>query len=230
MRAGSRWAPVKQAAPEDIDDSGRIVGAVEVNEDEQAAVWESDSAKPRLLRPLPGDEGAHAFAIAPDGSVGGVSLGDGGTPVVWKAGSDAAVRVGPVSKGIVFGFDADSRPLGVTYLADGSSEATLGTPTGQPCRLAPAGRKGTVAHAAGGGAVVGSTGGSLAGSSTRPKATLWKSPGQPGQMLAPVDLGTFRGVGSDATVARAVAGGTVVAGYSTDRVGRRVPTEWRCRG
>ncbi len=220
-----------QVVPEDIDDSGRIVGAVEVGEDEQAAVWAASAARPRLLSPLPGDEGAHAFAIAPDGTVGGVSLGDGGTPVVWSPDSRTAQRVAAGSvRGIVFGFDAQSHPVGVTYLADGSSQATVWNERGPSARLATPGSRGAAALASDGGAVVGTTGGAAAGDATRGKATLWASPGRPGEVLPPAQDGPYRGVESAATAIRATPGGPMVFGYSADRVGRRLPTLWRCRG
>jgi len=215
------------AVAEAVDDSGRIVGSVEVGEDEQAAVWDDVAGPPVLLDPLPGDQGAHAFAVAPDGTVGGVSLGDGGTPVIWPAGGSPRALGTPSTQGVVLGFDDESRPVGTAYGPDGRGSAALWPGRAATSRLPGPQPAGTDAVVGGAGEVrAGTTGGSVAGN--RPLATLWRPGAAPG-VLAPARAAGFRGVASAAT---AVTGGPErpeVVGYSADEVGRRVPTVWRCR-
>jgi hypothetical protein len=227
---GRTWvlrAPAGAAAvAEAVDDSRRIVGSVEIAEDEQAAVWDSLAGPPVLLRPLPGDQGAHAFAVAPDGTVGGVSLGDGGTPVVWPAGGPPRALGAASTQGVVLGFDDESRPMGTTYAPDGRGRAVLWSAGGATSRLPGPQPAGTDAAVGGAGDVrAGTTGGSVAGS--RPLATLW-GPGAVSGVLVPVHAAGFRGVASAATAVTGGPGRPEVVGYSADEVGRRVPTVWRC--
>lgn len=213
--------------PEAITSEGRIVGAVEIGEDEQATVWPDLGSPPVLLPPLPGDQGAHAFAAAPDGSVGGVSLGEGGTPVVWQEGKPR--RLGsPTGYGMVLGFDQLSRPVGVVYLDDGESRAVTWAADGQALNLGTLRRGGssTAVDRLGGGDVVGTAGGGPL-AATRPQAMLWQSD-QEGRLLEPVDRVGFDGVAATVNGAAPDGGRTLVVGYSEDRKGQRVPTEWRC--
>lgn len=221
MPAGS------SAVAEDVDDSGRIVGSIEIGEDEQAAVWGAFDQRPRLLRPLPGDQGSHAFSIAPDGTVGGVSLGDGGTPVVWRSGGMATALGSTSTQGAVLGFDDESRPAGTSYLADGRARATVWSDPESTTRLAAPRAPGEDAVVGGAGRLlVGTTGGQGAG--TRPLGTVWENGSRAG-VLAPVDGPGFRGLASSAAAVTGSAEKPVVVGYSADDVGRRVPTLWRCR-
>jgi hypothetical protein len=124
-------APEDQTAlPAAINGRGVIVGVVvEVedasdepndNENEQPAVWRSPAAAPVLLAPLKGDQGGHAFAMSPQGLIGGVSEGDRFTPVMW----DAAGRLRALPNlgggwGAVRAFDSTGTPVGESAVASG---------------------------------------------------------------------------------------------------------------
>jgi hypothetical protein len=56
---------------------------------------------------------------------------------------------------------------------------------------------------------------------------LWRSDRE-GRLLQPVDRAGFDGVAATVNGAAPDAGHTLVVGYSEDRAGQRVPTEWRC--
>src|SRR6266536_2627112 len=134
VRSGSRVTQLRgtrlrgtrlAALPAAISNSGIVVGALESTEgtpaegdntpgsleDEQAAVWRSPTGPPQLLAPLPGDQGAHAFAVAADGRVGGISEGHRFRPVVWDhagrphvlPGSRTAQASGVLPGGVVVG-------------------------------------------------------------------------------------------------------------------------------
>jgi hypothetical protein len=125
-------APVDQTAlPAAINDRGVIVGVVvEVedasdepneNENEQPAVWSSPTATPVLLAPLMGDQGGHAFAVSPQGLIGGVSEGDRFTPVTWvPAGPPHAMPTLGGGWGAVRGFDSTGTPVGESAVASGN--------------------------------------------------------------------------------------------------------------
>ncbi|MGN6575837.1 MAG: hypothetical protein ACTHKG_09120, partial [Nocardioides sp.] len=221
-------APAGASASADaVDDSGQIVGAIEIGEDEQAAVWPDFRSAPRLLSPLPGDQGAHAFAIASDGTVGGVSLGGGGRPVVWHGGGAAQSPGSGSAHGSFLGFDSGSRAVGTTYAADGRARAAVWTDASSPVRLPPAGAASSDSLVGGTGTVlIGTTGGPEAG--TRPMGTLWRAGEDPG-VLVPLAVPGFRGVASAASAVTGPPDAPVIAGYSSDPVGRRIPTVWRCR-
>lgn len=215
------------ATPEDLDDSGRVVGAVWVAENEHAAVWSDLGSAPRLLPPAPGDGGSHAFAVAPDGSVGGASLGDGGTPVVWAEDGQVRPLETATGLGMVTGFGADAAPVGETYLEDGRNRAVVWDAQGEVSDLAAAGRGGSSAAVEGAGRLlVAGTASTRAGA--RPQAMVWYSPNGVGQTLAPVSSRRFHGVAGVVNGAVKEAGGALLVGYSADAVGLRVPTEWRC--
>jgi hypothetical protein len=103
-----------------------VVGAVASDEDhadgnvvddvERAAYWPSVHTLPRVLGPLAGDEGAHAFAISGK-KIGGVSSGDTFTPVVWDlAGRPTAMRSSGAGAGVVQTFTSAGLPAGEAIL------------------------------------------------------------------------------------------------------------------
>ena len=127
--------PGDAAFPSAIDDAGRVVGAVAADEDhadgnvvddvERAAYWPSVRSLPRVLGPLAGDEGAHAFAIRGK-KIGGVSSGDTFTPVVWDlAGRPKALRSSGAGAGAV-----------QTFTTAGPSRGRSGAARAGPARSA----------------------------------------------------------------------------------------------
>lgn len=225
------------ALPETIDDRGRVVGALVAgeehsdgpgaDEDERAAFWPSVHAFPRELPPVAGDAGAHAFAIAPDGTVGGVSLGSGGTPVLWDRQSRVH-RLGGLSAkgGLVRGFDGQSDPVGQAAVRSGGTHAVTWNGSGDAVDLGTLTSGNTsAANAAAPGVVAGSGTDSVPGGSTT-LAVAWI--GSHARILSPVSMSRFRGTAGSANSAAQVSGLPVVAGFSADAVGVRKPTIWRC--
>lgn len=225
------------ALPAAISDAGIIVGALETSEGtpsegdgrpglseaEQAAMWRSPAGPPRRLPPLAGDEGAHAFAVAGAGWIGGVSEGSRFRPVVWDragkpralpglGGGYAAVRAfgpGGVAVGDAVARDGTDHP--VRWAADGRI-TDLGLPKGS--RAAQADDVLT------GGIAIGTAQVPAAGGGTLTRAVRWTAVGQP-QLLSPAE-------GPEQALA---AGGTsvnTVAGYQADAKGGRHPVTWRC--
>lgn len=224
-------APGDIAQPTAVDDVGHVVGSLVADEDHadgpgadedgRAAYWPSPDTAPRELPTLPGDAAAEAFAIAPDGTVGGVSLGSGGSPVLWTPGGQvrrlAGLRGG---LGVVLGFDAKSNPVGQASVAGGTQAVTW---TGvAPSRLGTGRGDRDQALSGAGGIVVGSW--SAAAGQVEPVA--WAN-GQP-RVLTPLDTSGFHGVGGSANAAAATASGTTVVGFSSNHVGLQRPTEWKC--
>lgn len=225
------------ALPEAIDDSGHVVGALVDNENhadgpgadenERAAYWPSVHALPHELEPLSGDDGAHAFAIAPDGSIGGVSMSSGGSPVVWQpAGKARALDMPNARYGTVSGFDNRSNPLG-EFSVPGGTRAVAWPAGGSPVNLGrlPQGTDSRAVDAANG-LVVGFGTAPVVGGGTRTQAMAWVN-GAP-RVLRPWSGGAFHGVGGTATAAMRRVDGAVVVGYSASAVGLRRPTLWTC--
>jgi uncharacterized membrane protein len=214
------------ALPEAIDDAGRVAGALVAEHDhadgpnaddsERAAYWPSVHTLPRQLPALPGDDAAHAFAIAPDGTVGGVSLGAGGTPVLWDRLGRLRSLGGP---GGVHGFDARSRPVG-QLAVPGGTHAVVWDAAGQPAELGRTGISSATDAAAA--SVVGFAqprGG-------RSQAVIWLDGAA--RELPAVSTRGFTGVAGTANAVADTTGAITVAGFSADSVGVRRPTVWRC--
>jgi hypothetical protein len=221
------------ALPAAISNSGVIAGALETSEgtpgegggqpgtkeNEQAAVWRSPTAAPQMLAPLPGDQGAHAYAVGDDGRIGGVSEGAVFRPVVWdKAGTPRPLPGLGGGYGIVRAFGPGGMAVGDAVAKDGTDHAVTWNAGGQITDLGlPAGSR--TAQATGvlsGGVVVGTAQMPVQGGGVLTQAVRWPAAGQP-QMLA----------GQRTAVAGADPAQAAV-GYRTDAKGGRHPMMWRC--
>lgn len=231
-------SPGDVAMPSAVSDGGVVAGVLVANEDhadgpgadedEHPAVWSSVSAAPREL-PLPaGARGGHAFAVGPDGTVGGVALGDdGGTPVLWAP--DGTPKVLPALAGrggVVLAIDSAGQALGQSAVPEGTHAVAwgasglisdLGAAAAGPASSATAGVAGIAVGA-------GSTP-SFRGS--RPQAVMWI--GKSARILPPGSDGQFTGVSGAATSVSRQGGPTVVVGYSAAANGLRRATEWSCQ-
>jgi hypothetical protein len=232
--------PVKPgdiALPEAIDDAGRIVGALVADEEhsdgpgadekERAAFWASTKSQPRELPAAAGDDTAHAFAIAPDGTVGGVSMGHTAAGALWDP--QGRVRRLPnldADAGLVRGFDSAARPVGDAAAASGGSRAVRWE-NGKPRDLGSPARGGTSSGVA-------ATADVVAGTSAVPvqsggdvsQAVVWIS--GVASVLTPLSAPGFVAVAGAATGVGTAAGAPIVVGYSADALGARRPTVWRC--
>ena len=230
-------SPGDVAMPSAVSDGGVVAGVLVASEDhadgpgadedEHPAVWPSVTAAPREL-PLPaGARGGHAFAIGPDGTVGGVALGDdGGTPVLWAP--DGTPKVLPALAGrggVVLAIDPSGQALGQSAVPEGTHAVAwgasglisdLGAAAAGPASSAQAGVAGIAVGA-------GSTP-SYRGS--RPQAVMWI--GKSARILPPGSDGQFTGVSGGAASASRQGGPTVVVGYSAAANGLRRATEWSC--
>ena len=246
VRSGSRVTQLRgtrlrgtrlAALPAAISNSGIVVGALESTEgtpaegdntpgsleDEQAAVWRSPTGPPQLLAPLPGDQGAHAFAVAADGRVGGISEGHRFRPVVWDHAGRPHVLPGlGGGYGIVRAFGPGGVAVGDAVAKDGTDHAVRWSAGGRITDLGlPAGSR--TAQASGvlpGGVVVGTAQLPAPGGGVLTRAVRWPAAGQP-QLL-----GRQQGPGQ-AMVAGAASARTAV-GYRTDAKGGQHPVKWRC--
>lgn len=235
--------PGDAAFPSAIDDLGRVVGAVAADEDhadgssvddvERAAYWPSVSSLPRVLGPLAGDEGAHAFAIRGK-EIGGVSSGDSFTPVVWDlAGRPKALRSSGRGAGVVQTFTTEGRPAGEAVMPGLGLRAVRWDRARQPHVLPGigAGAESTVTSAAAG-LLTGTRRERSAGPGGRQTALVWSGKGtavlQPLQSLRPARGPVLPGVGAVGAAASATTKGTVIVGYSTSADGTRFPTAWEC--
>ena len=222
--------------PAAISNGDIIVGALEtteglpneggstpgVSENEQAAVWRSPTGRPRVLSPLPGDQGAHAFAVAADGRAGGVSEGSRFRPVIWdRAGKPHALPGLGGGYGIVRAFGPGGIAVGDVVAADGTDRPVMWDARGRLTDLGlPAGSR--TAHATAvlpSGVVVGTAEMPVPGGGVVSQAVRWRVAGQP-QLLA----------GQQGLEQTAVAGTAAQAavGYRTDTQGGRHPVMWRC--
>jgi uncharacterized membrane protein len=225
------------ALPAAISNRGMVAGALEpsegtpaegdntpgASEDEQAAVWRSPGAPPRLLAPLPGDQGAHAFAVDDGGRIGGVSEGARFRPVVW----DLAGRPHPLpglggGYGAVRAFGPGGVAVGDAVAGNGTDHAVMWDARGRITDLGLPALSRT-AQAIGvlpGGVVVGTAQVRAPGGGVRSQAVRWPAAGEP-QLL-----GGQGGTGQT-VVAGAMPAQTAV-GYRTDANGGRHPLMWRC--
>jgi uncharacterized membrane protein len=235
--------PGDAAFPSAIDDGGRVVGAVASDEDhadgnvvddvERAAYWPSVHTLPRVLGPLAGDEGAHAYAIRGN-KIGGVSSGDTFTPVVWDlAGRPKALRSSGAGAGVVQTFTSAGLPAGEAVLP-GLGLRAVRWDRARRAHVLPgiaAGAESTVTSAAPG-LLTGTRRDRSAGPGGRQTALVWRgdraSVLSPLQSLRPARGPVQRGVGAVGAAASATAKGAVIVGYSTSAEGTRFPTAWRC--
>jgi hypothetical protein len=232
--------PVKAgdiALPEAIDDAGRIVGALIANEEhsdgpgadenERAAFWPSTRVQPRELRPATGDDTAHAFAIAPDGTVGGVSIGRTAAGALWDP--QGRVRRLPsldANAGLVRGFDSQARPVGDAAARGGGTRAVLWE-SGKPRDLgSPAPGRSSSGVAATTDVVAGTSDVPAVSGGEVSQAVVWIR--GVAHVLTPLSAPGFVAVGGAATAVSTTGGVPMVAGYSADAVGARYPTVWRC--
>jgi YD repeat-containing protein len=223
------------ALPAAISNSGIIAGALEPTEgtpgeggnkpdtpeDEQAAMWLSPTSPAQMLAPLPGDQGAHAFAVGAHGQIGGVSEGAVFRPVVWdQAGKPHPLPGLGGGYGIVRAFGPGGVAVGDVVAKDGTDHAVMWDAAGRLTDLGlPAGSR--TAQATGvlpGGVVVGTARVPAPGGGVLTQAVRWPKPGQP-QLLA--------GQGPDVVAGAAPARAAV--GYRADAKGGRHPVMWRCK-
>lgn len=232
-----RGAAGRVPLPAAISDRDVVVGALESSEgtpgegdgqagsteDEQAAVWRSPTAAPQVLAPLSGDQGAHAYAVAGDGRIGGVSEGASFRPVVWDlAGRSHELPGLGGGYGIVRAFGPGGAAVGDAVAGDGSDHAVMWGADGRITDLGlPAGSR--AAQATGvlpGGVVVGTAQVRVPGGGVRAAAVRWPAAGQP-QLLG----GQNR---TGQTVVADAASTQTAVGYRTDATGGRHPVIWRC--
>jgi YD repeat-containing protein len=225
------------ALPAAISDHGVIVGALEsseglpgegdnqpgTSENEQGAVWLTPTSSPQLLAPLPGDQGAHAFAVDGFGRIGGVSEGDSFRPVLWDLAGKVHELPGLGGEyGAVRAFGPGGIAVGDAVAKDGSDHAVMWDASGRITDLGlPAGSR--TAQANGvlpGGVVVGTAEMPAPGGGVLSQAVRWPAPGNPQLMVAPQAL--------QQNVVAAAAWAQTAAGYRADAKGGRHPVMWRC--
>jgi hypothetical protein len=225
------------ALPAAISNRGVVVGALVssegtpgegdnnpgTSEDEQAAVWRAPTGAPQLLAPLPGDQGAHAFAVDGHGRIGGVSEGARFRPVMW----DLSGRPHPLpglggGYGAVRAFGPGGVAVGDAVAGDGSDHAVRWDADGRITDLGlPAGSR--TAQADGvlpSGVVVGTAEMPAPGGGLLKQAVRWPAAGQPQLLVAPEAL--------EQNVVAAVGSAQTAVGYRTDVKGGRHPVMWRC--
>jgi len=233
LRGASRYT----ALPAAVSKSGMIVGALETaegtqsegdgtpgqSEAEQAAVWRSPTAPPQKLAPLPGNDGAHAFAVADDGRIGGVSAGNRFRPVLWDgAGKPHALPGLGGGYGAVRAFGPGGVAVGDAVARDGTDHPVRWAANGRITDLGlPRGSR--TAQADGvlpGGVVVGTAQMPAPGGGTIAQAVRWNAVGHP-QLLSPPG-GVRQAMVTGTTFAH------TVTGYQTDAKGGRHPVTWGC--
>jgi hypothetical protein len=196
-----------------------------ISENEQAAVWRSPASRPRVLSPLPGDQGAHAFAVTAGGRAGGVSEGSRFRPVIWdRSGKPHALAGLGGGYGIVRAFGPGGVAVGDVVATDGTDHPVMWASRGRLTDLGlPAGSR--TAHATGvlpDGVVVGTAQMPAPGGGVLSQAVRWSVAGQP-QLL-----GGQKGL--EQTVVADAASAQTAVGYRTDARGGRHPAMWRCAG
>jgi hypothetical protein len=224
------------AMPEAIDDHGRVVGALVddeehadgpgADEDERAAYWPRVTSLPRELPPLPGDSAAHAAAIAGDGTVGGVSVGEGGRPVLWKSGRATSLPGLRGGYGQVRGFDGVGRPVGDAQGSGGMHAVVWGRAGGPRDLGTLAGGRHSVAMSGASGDAVGSSADPAPGGGSYDAPVVFRDGRAQGLPLP--RAGGSRAVAGTAIDAVTVGRTLLAVGYSADAVGTRRPTVWRC--
>ncbi|KRE64063.1 hypothetical protein ASG92_03965 [Arthrobacter sp. Soil736] len=230
-------SPGDIALPSAVSDSGAVAGVLiadeehsdgpGADEDERPAVWSTVTAAPREL-PLPaGARGGHAFAIGPDGTIGGVALADGGTPVLWAP--DGTPKVLPALAGrggVVLAIDSAGQALGQSAVPEGTHAVAWGA-SGLVTDLGAA-AAGPTSSAQGGVAGIAVGAGSTPSfRASRPQAVMWV--GKSARILPPGSDGQLAGVSGSASSVSRQGGTTVVVGFSAAANGLRRATEWSCR-
>jgi hypothetical protein len=230
-------SPGDIALPSMVSDSGVIVGALigdeehsdgpGADDDERPAVWSAVTAAPRELALPNGARGGHAFAVGPDGTAGGVALGDDATPVLWAPnGVPRALPTLTGRGGVVLGIDAAGQALGQSAVAEGTHAVTwgafglisdVGATAAGPSSSATAGTAGTAVG----------EGSSPSFRGSRPQALMWI--GKSARILPPGSDGQFSGVSGSASSVSRQGGTTDVIGYSAAANGLRRATEWICK-
>ncbi|CAN7460760.1 hypothetical protein LJR078_003163 [Arthrobacter sp. LjRoot78] len=230
-------SPGDIALPSMVSDSGVVVGALisdeehsdgpGADENERPAVWSSVTAAPSDLGLPSGAEGGHAFAIGADGTIGGVALADGGTPVLWtQAGTPRTLPTIAGRGGVVLGIDSAGQALGQSAVP-GGTHAVAWDVQGRINDL------GAAAAGPDSGAVAGVSGVSVGTGSkpsfraSRPQAVMWA--GKSVSILPPGSDGKFTGVSGSATSVSRQGATTVVVGFSAAANGLRRATEWSCQ-
>jgi uncharacterized membrane protein len=222
------------AVPSAINDRGVIVGGLsenegtegatrDENEHEQAVLWDSAGSEPRTLIPLPGDNGAHAFAVDNHNRVGGVSQGNRFAPVIWDAaGKPRALPTLGGDYGVVRALSDSGLAAGDAVAADGKDHPVVWDAAGRITDLGlPAGaRSGQARAILPGGVIVGTVDVPAAGGGFRTRAVQWTTPGA--ARLLPAAHG-------GAAMANGGADGTTYVGNSTDTLGGQHPSIWHCR-
>lgn len=224
------------ALPSAISDSGVVAGALiadeehsdgpGADEDERPAVWSAVTAAPRELALPAGARGGHAFAVGPDGTAGGVAIGDNAAPVVWApAGAPRTLPTVAGRGGVVLAIDSAGQALGQSSVPQGTHAATwnasgvtdVGTAAAGPSSSAQAGTAGVAVG----------TGSTPSFRQSRPQAVMWV--GKTARILAPASDGQFAGVSGAATAVSKQGAATVVVGHSAAANGQRRATEWSCQ-
>jgi uncharacterized membrane protein len=225
------------AWPESINDHGVIVGVLlpdeggpaeasghaggHAGEDENAwaAVWPSPSKEPVVLSPLPGDGGAHAFAVDGRGRAAGISQGAKFTPVIWDAARQPhALPTLGGGYGIVRGLSDSGVAVGDAVRADGADHAVMWDAAGRITDLGlPGGARSAKAETIlPNGVIVGTAELPVRGGGWRTQAVQWTAPAA--MQVLPSAAGAAANAGDSRTV----------AGYRADGAGGRHPTLWRC--
>ena len=233
LRGTGRYASLPAA----ISNNGVIVGALEtaegtpseggdtpgLSEAEQAAVWRSPTAQPQKLAPLPGDQGAHAFAVTSEGRIGGVSSGDRFHPVVWdSAGKPHALPGLGGGYGAVRAFGHGGIAVGDAVARNGTDHPVMWAANGRITDLGlPRGSRTAQADdVLSDGVVVGTAQLPAPGGGTLTQALRWAAAGQP-QLLSPPK-------GAKQALVTGTASAGTVTGYQTDAKGGRHPVTWGC--
>lgn len=230
-------SPGDIALPSMVSDSGVVVGALindeehadgpGADDDERPAVWSAVTAAPRELKLPPGATSGHAFAIGTNGTIGGVALADGGTPVLWAPnGTPKALPTLAGQGGVVLAIDSTGQALGQSAVPAGT-HAVNWDASGRITDLGAA-AAGPASNALAGipGIAVG-TGSTPSFRASRPQAVMWV--GKNARILPPGSDGQFVGVSGAANSVSRQGATTVVVGFSAAANGLRRATEWSCR-
>lgn len=224
--------PGEGASPAAISNAGVIVGSLVDNQDtsdthaadgpSQAAVWSSPRALPKELKSLPGASGSDAYSVSEDGIVGGVSIGDGQTAVLWDRGGRPTRRPDLGGGwGVVNDVTAAGTAVGAAAAPNGLGRATRWDDKGRPVDLGgvPAGATSVAKAVSRSGYVAGSV--ETPTGSTRHQAAVRWTPSGRSQALPP-------GVHRAGATATGITEAGAVFGYTSDGEGRRFATQWRC--
>jgi len=224
------------ALPSMVSDSGVVVGALigdeehsdgpGADDDERPAAWDAVTAAPRELALPAGARGGHAFAVGPDGTVGGVALGDDATPVLWApAGAPKALPTLAGRGGVVLAIDSAGQALGQSAVGEGTHAVSWAASAINDVGSAAAGPSSSAASGIAGVAVGAGSTPSFRGS--RPQAVMWI--GKSARILPPGSDAHFTGVSGSASSVSRQGGTTDVIGFSAADNGLRRATEWSCK-